>query len=130
MPTIHEPTAVTAEMKDAKKDYLDRHTPRVIAPARVAKGESFDVTVRMGSEYVHPDLPEHYIQSLQLYRGEKLLGGATYAPGANSAGRETPSGFQQATFRIALDANATLSAMSYCTMHGIWTSAAVVVEVE
>ncbi len=130
MPTIHEPAAITAEMKEAKKDYLDRHTPHVVAPAKVKKGEAFGVTVRMGQDYVHPDLPEHFIQSLQLFRGDKLLGTATYAPGAATVGRETPSGFQQVTFTIALDAPATLSAISYCTMHGLWTSDPVKVEVE
>ncbi len=130
MPKINAPTTITEEMKDAKRDYLDRHTPHVIAPPRVAKGEAFNVTVKMGQEYVHPDLPEHFIQSLSLYKGEKLLANASYAPGAATSGKEPASTFQEATFRIALDGKATLSAVSYCTMHGLWQSDSVTVEVE
>lgn len=126
---INTPAEITPEMKEAKRDYLDRHTPHVVAPARVEKGQPFQVTVKMGRDYVHPDVPEHFIQALQLFRGDKLVAQATYAPGASSAGREAASGFQQATFTVALDAPARFSAMSYCTVHGLWTSEDVTVEV-
>jgi superoxide reductase len=129
MPKITLPTDVTPEMKEAKRDYLDRHTPHVIAPAKATKGETFQVTVRMGHEYVHPDLPEHYIQSLQLYRGDKLIAATSYMPGSATAGKEPASGFSQSTFSIALDASAKLSAISYCTMHGLWMSEEVPVEI-
>ena len=58
---INMPQEITADMKEARKDYVDRHTPHVIAPAKVKKGEAFDVTVKLGEEYVHPDIDDHYI---------------------------------------------------------------------
>ncbi|MCE5246738.1 MAG: desulfoferrodoxin family protein [Candidatus Polarisedimenticolia bacterium] len=130
MPKINLPTDITPEMKEAKKDYLDRHTPHVVAPAKVKKGETFQVLVRMGQDYVHPDLEEHYIQYLQLYKGDKLLATAIYNPKASTAGKDPASGHQQAAFFVSLDAPAKFSAMSYCTLHGLWVSEEVHVEVE
>ena len=130
MPTIHHPSQITPELKEAKKDYLDRHQPHVLAPEKVEKGTPFTVTVRMGRDYVHPDLAEHYIQRLQLFDGERLLATAVYEPGVASAGSEEAKGFSQAAFQIALARRARLTALSYCTQHGLWASEETTVEVE
>jgi superoxide reductase len=130
MPTLNTPASITPEMKEARRDYLDRHTPHVQAPATTRKGEPFSVTVRMGADYVHPDMADHHIQRLQLFDGERLLATAVYEPGAFTAGREEAKGYSQATFQIALARKARLAALSYCTQHGLWLSEEVVVEVE
>jgi superoxide reductase len=130
MPTINSPATITPEMKEARRDYLDRHTPHVLAPAAVMPGEPFAVTVKMGRDYVHPDLDNHHIQRLQLFDGERLLATAVYEPGAASAGREEAKGFSQATFQISLAKRARLSALSYCTQHGLWQSEETVVEIK
>jgi len=130
MPSIVMPTAITAEMKEAKQDYYDRHTPHVEAPARVAKGRPFRVAVSMGRDYPHPDLPEHYIRTLQLFDGERLLASAEYAPGAFTGGLDEPKGHSRAEFQLALAKPARLTALSYCTLHGTWQSEEVRVEVE
>ena len=130
MPKINMPSDITPEMKEAKKDYLDRHTPHVDAPAKVGKGESFQVKVKMGNDYVHPDVDDHYIQSMQLFNGETLLATAIYTPGATTHGLDPASSHSEATFTIALARKAKLSAMSYCTKHGTWVSEEVAVEVE
>jgi superoxide reductase len=130
MPTFNSPALVTPEMKEAKRDYLDRHTPHVLAPARVKKGEAFPVVVKMGQDYVHPDLDNHHIQRLQLFDGDRLLATAVYEPGAFTAGREEAKGYSQVSFQIALARKARLCALTYCTQHGLWLSEEQVVEVE
>jgi superoxide reductase len=122
MPKINYATEVSAEMKEAKRDYLDRHTPHVEAPASVKKGEPFLVTVKMGQDYVHPDLDNHHIQRLQLFNGDRLLASTEYEPGAFTAGMEEAKGFSRAIFQIALEKPGRLTAMSYCTLHGLWMS--------
>ena len=129
MPKINYATEVSAEMKEAKRDYLDRHTPHVVAPASVKKGESFTVTIKMGDEYVHPDVDDHHIQRMQLFNGDRLLASTNYEPGAFTAGCDEAKGFSQASFQIALAKKGRLVAMSYCTLHGLWMSEEVVVEV-
>ena len=127
---INMPQEITADMKEAKKDYIDRHTPHVIAPAKVKKGEAFDVTVKLGNEYVHPDVIDHHIQWVQLYDGNTMLAMAMYQPGVTVAGKEEASGFTQVTFHVSLAKTGKLTAMSYCTKHGVWMSEEAVVEVE
>jgi superoxide reductase len=129
MPKINYAPEVSAEMKEAKRDYLDRHTPHVVAPASVKKGESFMVTIKMGNEYVHPDVDDHHIQRMQLFNGDRLLASTTYEPGTFTAGFEEAKGFSQVTFQIALAKKGRLTAMSYCTLHGVWMSEVVVVDV-
>lgn len=115
--------------KEAKRDYLDRHTPHVDAPSSVRSGEPFAVTIRMGQDYVHPDVDDHHIQRMQLFNGDKLLATAVYEPGAFTAGLPEAKGFSKAVFQIALEKKGRLSAMSYCTKHGLWVSEEMVVEV-
>ncbi len=130
MPKINYATEVTAEMKEARKDYLDRHTPHVVAPASVKKGEAFAVTVKMGQDYVHPDVDDHHIQRMQLFNGDRLLATAVYEPGAFTSGAEEAKGFSQVVFQIALEKPGRLTAMSYCTQHGLWMSEEVSVVVD
>jgi superoxide reductase len=127
---INTPKDVTPEMKEAKRDYLDRHTPHVFAPASVKKGESFTVTIKMGVEYVHPDMDDHHIQRMQLFNGDRLLASANYEPGAFTAGFDEPKGFSQVSFQIAIAKKARFVAMSYCTLHGLWLSEEVIVEID
>lgn len=130
MPKINLASEITDDMREAKKDYLDRHTPHVVAPAKIAKGKPFQVKVKMGIDYVHPDVDDHYIQSMQLFNGETLLATAIYTPGATTRGMDPATGFSEVTFTVALARKAKLTAMSYCTKHGTWMSEEVAVEVE
>ena len=130
MPKINYATEITEEMKEAKRDYVDRHTPHVVAPATAKKGESIVVTVKMGQEYVHPDVDDHHIQRLQLFDGERLLATTVYEPGATTAGMEEPKGFTSASFSLSFAKNAKLTALTYCTKHGLWMSEETVVEIK
>lgn len=129
MPRITMPTEIAPEAKEAKRDYYDRHTPHVEAPAKVKKGEPFLVTVKMGQDYPHPDVVDHHIQRYQLFDGERLLACAEYEPGAFTSGLETATGHGRAVFQIALGKKARLTALTYCTLHGLWMSEEAAVEV-
>ncbi len=130
MPKINDVTEITDEMKEAKRDYIDRHTPHVVAPATAKKGETIVVSVKMGQDYVHPDVDDHHIQRLQLFDRDRLLATTIYEPGATTAGTEEAKGFTTASFAIALAKNAKLTALTYCTKHGLWASEEAIVEVE
>ena len=47
--------------KEAKKDYIDRHSAFVLCDTNASKGEKFNVKVKVGNEYAHPDDFDHYI---------------------------------------------------------------------
>ncbi len=106
--------------QDAKKDFVDRHSPFIHAENVAKKGELFSVTIKMGNEYQHPDDFDHYISQITLFNGQTKLAEASFIAGA--LGGQGSKGNQTITFNIILDKNAKLVAHSYCTKHGVWES--------
>jgi len=119
MPKVNRYVDISTVDREAKKDYIDRHSPFVHCEDSATKEQPFKVTVKMGDEYAHPDDFDHYIGYVQLWDGETLLGQSTYTPGTLG----NIKGHVEATFTIIPTKNKLkLSAMSYCTKHGLWES--------
>ncbi|MDR1451466.1 MAG: dethiobiotin synthase [Helicobacteraceae bacterium] len=118
MPTINVYTELSPEEKEAKKDYIDRHSP-FIAVAKTAKaGEKLAVNIRLGKDYSHPDDTDHYINEIKLFDKETLLATATLLSGIN--GGHGNKGQAEVTFFIVPQKNLRLTALVYCTKHGLW----------
>jgi superoxide reductase len=111
--------------KEAKKDYIDRHSAFVHCEKTATKGKKFAVTVKVGDEYPHPDDFDHYISYVQLWDGETFLAEAHFTPGVlgNMAGNV------EVVFNIVPTKKLKLTSMAYCTKHGLWQSDEVLVEV-
>lgn len=115
MPRINRPVDISTVEKEAKRDYYDRHSPFIHCADSAKAGALLPVTVRMGTEYPHPDDPDHYIKSIQIYNGEALLAGALGGMGAKANAT--------VTFNVlAQGAKLRLTALSFCTKHGLWES--------
>jgi superoxide reductase len=110
--------------KEGKKDYIDRHSAFVHCEKTAKLNEKFKVKVRVGDEYAHPDDADHYISYVQLWNGEKMLAQANFIEGAlgNAANN------LEVDFYIVPKKNLKLTAMAFCTKHGLWQSDEVVVE--
>ncbi len=111
--------------KEAKKDYIDRHSAFVKCDASAQKGEKFKVKVKVGDEYSHPDDFDHYIAWVQLWDGEKMLTQTNYTPGvlANEPNQV------EVDFYIVPTKKMNLTATAFCTKHGFWESDKMEVEV-
>jgi superoxide reductase len=121
MPKINRYEDIAQVDKEAKKDYIDRHSPFVSCADSAKKGEKFAVTVTMGNEYSHPDDGDHYIRSIQLYNKDTLLAEASFPPG--TLGGDGTKGQAEVTFNVVPAGSAmTLTALAYCTKHGLWES--------
>ncbi|WP_456431480.1 class II SORL domain-containing protein [Nitratifractor sp.] len=119
MPKVNRYVDIDTVEREAKKDYIDRHSPFVHCADTAKKGEPFTVKVKVGNEYSHPDDFDHYIAYVQLWNGETLLGQATFTPGTLG----NLKGHVEVDFHIVPTGNKLkLSAMSYCTKHGLWES--------
>lgn len=128
MPKVNRYVDIDTVEKEAKKDYIDRHSPFVHCAAEAAKDNPFPVTVKVGNEYTHPDDLDHYIQSVSLYNGTTLLGEATFPAGL--LGGQGAKGHLEVTFNVVpTGSKLNLTAMAYCTKHGIWESDPVAVAV-
>ncbi len=111
--------------REAKKDYIDRHSAFVHCADTAKKGEKFRVTVKVGEEYPHPDDFDHYISYVQLWNGETFLAEAHFTPGVLG----NMAGHVEVDFNIVPTKKLKLTAMAYCTKHGLWQSDEKVVEV-
>ncbi len=111
--------------REAKKDYIDRHSAFVYCDDNAKKGEKFKVKIKVGDKYKHPDDPDHYIAWVQLWNGEKMLSQATLTEGAFG---NVPANVE-VDFYIIPQKNLKLVAHSFCTKHGLWQSEEVAVEV-
>lgn len=127
MPKINKYEDISEIDREAKKDYIDRHSPFVHCESTAAAGEVFTVTVKVGNEYSHPDDMDHHISGVALYNKDTKLAEATLLAGA--LGGQGKKGNATVTFNVVLEKNAELVAQSYCTKHGVWESDAVSVAV-
>src|SRR5674476_20164 len=91
MPRVFKPTEIAKENKEVKRDYHDRHMPHIFCPDKVKKGEKFEVKVKLGEEYPHPDDADHFISVIQLWNRETLLAEARYTAGVYA---NVPSHFE------------------------------------
>ena len=114
--------------KEAKKDYIDRHSAFIKCDTEATAGELFPVVVRVGDQYPHPDDFDHYIAYVQLFDGERLVGQMNLTPGSIfGAGK---SGNLHVTFNLFPTKKMKLTAVAYCTKHGLWESDTVKVDVK
>ena len=119
MPKINRYVDISSVDKEAKKDYIDRHSPFIECASSASAGAKFPVLVRMGKEYSHPDDGDHYIKSIQLYNGATLLAEAGFQSGA--LGGTGQKGQAEVTFNVVPSGNKMrLTALAYCTKHGLW----------
>jgi superoxide reductase len=118
MPKIFGPVETTSLEKDIQKDYYDRHTPHVICEDETTSGEWFRVKIKMGTQYFHPSEPDHFIGFIQLWNRETLLAETTFTHAAFGGKPVQP----EVDFFIVPAVSMHLTAMTYCTKHGLWQS--------
>jgi superoxide reductase len=129
MPKINRYVDIDTVEREAKKDYIDRHSPFITCASSAKQNAPFKVTVKVGNQYTHPDDFDHYIANIQLYNGETLLARADFVAGA--LGGQDKKGQAEVTFTIVpTGKKLSLVAHSYCTKHGIWESDPVEVSIE
>jgi len=93
----------TPEFKELRRSYDPLHTPKIIAPNSVKRGQWFDVTVSIGAGNDHPSLSEHAIRYIALYINTAEIARAYLHPVYS---------FPKVTFTIALDEGGALRAVA------------------
>jgi superoxide reductase len=125
MPRVFKPVDITKEEKEVRKDYFDRHTPRIVCGKNAKRGEKFKVKVVLGDQYPHPDDPDHYISYIQLWNRETFLAETHFTPGMLGNDPE----HVEIDFYVVPKLSMNLTAMAVCTKHGLWQSENVEVNV-
>ncbi len=119
MPRVFTPVDISKEEKEVRRDYFDRHTPVIHCDHEAREGEKFRVKVKLGSEYSHPDDPDHYIKYVQLWNRETFLAEAHFTPGTLG---NRPEHVEVDFYIVPGPVSLNLTAMSVCTKHGLWQS--------
>lgn len=112
--------------REAKRDFIDRHSAFIHCENQANKGEKFKVKVKIGDEYKHPDDFDHYISWIQLWDGERMLTESSFVAGVQGG---APSQVE-VDYHIVPTKTMKLSALVFCTKHGLWQSDEKTVEVE
>jgi len=104
----------TPEFKELRRSYDPLHTPRIVAPNSVKRGQWFDVTVNLGAGGDHPSLSEHSIRYIALYINTAEIARAYLHPVYS---------FPKVTFTIALDEGGSLRAIAEPNHSAGWEAA-------
>ena len=101
----------TPEFKELRKSFDPKHTPKIVAPDSVKRGQWFDVTVSVGAEGEHPSLSEHHVRYIALYINTAEIARVYLHPVYS---------FPKVTLTIALDEGGTLRAVEEPTHSAAW----------
>jgi superoxide reductase len=101
----------TPEFRGIHTSQDPKHTPKIVAPESVKRGQWFDVVVTVGVGGEHPSLAEHHVRYIALYKDTAEIG-RIYLHPVFSAPR--------VTFTIALDEGGLLRALAEPTHSAAW----------
>ena len=118
MPRVFTPVDITKEEKEVRKDYFDRHTPRIICGKSAKRNQKFKVKVIIGEHFEHPDDPDHFISYIQLWNRETFMAEIHFTPG--TFGNQPAQ--VEADFYIVPKQTMNIAVMTVCTKHGLWQS--------
>jgi superoxide reductase len=101
----------TPEFHELHKNFDPKHTPKIVAPNSVKRGEWFDVTISVGTDSEHPSLSEHFVRYIALYIDSAEISRVYLHPIYS---------FPKVTFTIALDRGGVLRAVEEPTHSSAW----------
>jgi superoxide reductase len=104
----------TPEYKELRTSFDPKHTPKIVAPDSVKRGQWFDVTVTVGAGDEHPSLSEHSIRYIALYINTAEIARVYLHPVYSSP---------KVTFTIALDEGGSLRAIAEPNHSAGWEAA-------
>lgn len=101
----------TPEYLQRHTTYDPKHTPKIVAPDSVKRGEWFNVTVSVGAGSQHPSLTEHFVRYIALYKDSAEIARVYLHPVYSAP---------IVTFTIALDQSGSLRALEEPTHSSVW----------
>lgn len=101
----------TPEFREVRSSHEPKHTPKIVAPESVKRGQWFDVTVTVGADSMHPSLAEHFVRYIALFKDSAEIARVYLHPVFSAP---------KVTFTIALDEGGTLRAQAEPTHSAAW----------
>lgn len=110
----------TPEYKELRSSFDPKHTPKIVAPDSVKRGQWFDVIVTVGAGGDHPSLSEHFVRYIALYINTTEIARVYLHPVYS---------FPKVAFTITLDQGGSLRAIAEPTHSAGWEASKKVVVV-
>jgi superoxide reductase len=110
-PVPEQAEQFTPEFRKLHTTYDAKHTPKIVAPDSVRRGEWFTVTVSVGAGGAHPSLSEHFVRYIALYKDTVEIARAYLHPVYSAP---------TVTFTVALDEGGLLRAVEEPTHSAAW----------
>jgi superoxide reductase len=101
----------TPEFREMRSSFDAKHTPKLVAPDSVKRGQWFEVSVSVGAGGEHPSLSEHHIRYIALYKDSAEIARAYLHPVFSAP---------KVTFTIAIDEGGSLRALAEPTHSAAW----------
>jgi superoxide reductase len=101
----------TPEFRQMHTSFDQKHTPKIVAPESVKRGEWFTVTVSVGAGGQHPSLSEHFVRYIALYKDTVEIARVYLHPVYS---------LPMVTLTIALDEGGLLRAVEEPTHSAAW----------
>lgn len=101
----------TPEFRQIHTTHDAKHTPKIVAPDSVKRGEWFNVTVSVGEGGQHPSLQEHFVRYIALYKDTVEIARVYLHPVYSQP---------TVTLTIALDEGGSLRAIEEPTHSSAW----------
>jgi superoxide reductase len=101
----------TPEFRQIHTSFDQKHTPKIVAPDSVKRGEWFTVTVSVGAASQHPSLSEHFVRYIALYKDTVEIARVYLHPVYS---------LPTVTLTIALDEGGSLRAVEEPTHSSAW----------
>jgi superoxide reductase len=101
----------TPEFRQIHTNFDAKHTPKIVAPDSVKRGEWFNVTISVGAGGQHPSLSEHFVRYIALYKDGVEIARTCLHPVYSSP---------TVTFTVALDEGGSLRAVVEPTHSAAW----------
>lgn len=127
MPNIFSVNDFGPARSELQQDYFDRHTPVIQSVQEARAGEVLKIRIRVGTDYTHPHDADHYIAMIQLWNRETLLAETRFFHGIMG----NQPGNVEVEFSVVMpQVSMNLTALSYCTKHGLWKSQPQVIKIK
>jgi superoxide reductase len=101
----------TPEFRAVRSSFDAKHTPKLVAPDSVKRGEWFEVSVAVGAGGDHPSLSEHHVRYIALYKDTAEIARVYLHPVFS---------YPRVTFTVALDESGVLRALAEPTHSAAW----------
>lgn len=99
---------------DSADDFSRKHTPHISISAN---DDTVTISVAVGHYVAHPNLPDHFIQWIEIQVGGNTIARFDLSPVATSP---------VVSVVANLDPGTVVRAVEYCNLHGLWAAEATV----